>query len=339
MNAEVDKYVKELEDIYENSCFKKAIDEGNKKCLALDEQELAIMHMCIEELVNEDVDKNNYWSRGLFILLKNRNLGSIQCTDDRVKKEPLKYKKFEEPDAYILDKMDELLLVYYAVLLLYANDKNTEDRDERSKRRYFKVYAYFACICPKTFYVLFFNQLHLFMSKAHKAQSYDELIEYLQYTGELWEEYNSLLQSGRRIEITEKVISQFSRIMAYDERDFFENLIQIENLCDNRFLAFDFMKGDTVGQFRFRRVLKGIQYFWWYLEYLKDKISKYPYEEILTSAIESVQKNVDILKTIFDGFVENEEPDPLPFEKDFDNMSGLLRSFNGNYKDKFNFID
>ena len=68
MNTEVDKYVKELEEMYEYSSFKKGIKEGNEKCLALDEQELAIMRMCIEELAGEEgIVKDNFFSRGLFM--------------------------------------------------------------------------------------------------------------------------------------------------------------------------------------------------------------------------------------------------------------------------------
>lgn len=340
MKTEVDKFVKELEDMYENSCFKKAIKEGNGKCLALDEQELAIMHMCIEALVNEEgVDKNNYLSKGLFILLKNHNLGYSECTDDRVKEEPLKYKKFEESDEYMLDKMTQLLLVYYAVLLLYANDKNTGDYNEKSKRRYFKVYAYFACICPKTFCVLFFNQLHLFMSKANKNLSSNELREYLEYTEELWREYISLLQNERRIEITGEVISQFSKIMAYNENVLYENLIQIEDLCDNRFLAFDFMGGDTLGVYRFEIVIEGIHYFWWYLEYLKDEIKKRYSEESLLSTVEKVQDNAEDLTDVFSNFLEKNGTQYSKFKRKFDNIHGLLKRFHKEFEDTFSFVD
>lgn len=340
MNTEVDKLVKELEDIYENSCLKKAIEKGSEKCLALDEQELAIMHMCIEELAGQEgIDKNNYSSRGLFILLKNRNLGSVVCTEDRVKEEPLKYKKIAEFDENILDKMTQYLLVYYAVILLYANDKNTGDHNEKSKRRYFKVYAYFACICPKTFCILFFNQLHLFMSKAHKNLSYNELREYLEYTEELWREYNLLLQSENRIKIIAEVTSQFSKIMAYDEDIFFENLIQIENLRDDRFLAFDFMKGDTLGVYRFKMVLEGIQYFQWYLKYLKDEIPKYSFEDSLSSTIDRIQENTEILKSIFENFLEKKGVQARPFERKFDNIYGLLKHFYRYCNDKVNFVD
>ena len=240
----------------------------------------------------------------------------------------------------MLNRMtQDLLLVYYAVLMFYANDKNTKDHNEKSKRRYFKVYAYFACICPKIFCVLFFNQLHLFMSKAHKNLSYDELREYLENTKELWREYNSLLQNERRIEITEEVISQFGEIMAYDENVFFENLIQIENLCDNRFLAFDFMEGDTLGEYRFKIVIEGIQYFWWYLEYLKDEIEKnYSFEENLINIIDKVQENAMNLKAVFEDFLQKMGIKASTFKRKFDNIHVLLKQFYKDF-DTFTFVD
>ncbi len=329
MNIDTDKLVKELEDMYENSCFKKATEAGNEKCLALDEQELAIMHMCIEGLaIQEGIDKNNYISRGLFILLKNRDLGGSVCVDNRIKEEPLKYKKFEEPDEYLLDNMTNLLLVYYAALLFYANDKNTGDYNKKSKRCYFKVYAYFACICPKTFNILFFNQLHLFMSKAHKNLSPDELKIYLDYTDELWVEYNSLLQSERRIEISEEVITQFSEIMAHNEEIFFENRIKIENFREDGFLAFDFKGGDTLREYRFKTVLVGIDYFQWYLKYLKLEISENSFrEESLLNKIDKILANTVKLKSIFENLLENENVESVPFKREFDNIYGLLEKF------------
>lgn len=329
MSTIVDKLVRELEDIYENSCLLKAVKEGNKKCLALDEQELAIMCMCIEGLgQQEGMTKGNYKSRDLFILLKNRNLGDDACADDRVKNEPVKYKKYDDPGGYQLDKMTQLLLVYYAALVLFANNENTGDYNEESKRHYFSVYAYFACICPKTFCVLFFNQIHLFMSKAHKQLPSDKLRKYLEYTEELWKGYTSLLLSERRIEVSEEVIGQFAEIMSYDEEVFFDNLIQMYNLSEDGFLAFDFMGGDTLRGYRFKTILDGIEYFKWYLKYLRDEILKNSFrEENLLKKIDNILETAKILSGIFLEFLQKEGGQYSNFERRFDSIYGLLNDF------------
>ena len=236
--------------------------------------------------------------------------------------------------------MTQLLLVYYAALLFYANDENTGDYNEKSKRRYFKVYAYFACICPKTFNIFFFNQLHLFMSKAHEEPSPDELRKYLEYTEELWREYNSLLHSERIIEISEEVITQFSEIMAYDEEIFFDNRIQIEKLTEIGFLAFDFKNGDTLRGYRFKTVLMGIEYFEWYLKYLKNEISKNSFrEESLLNAIDRIMENVAMLKLVFEDLLKEEGVQPHHFERRFDNIYGLLNDFYEYCNNKVVFID
>lgn len=341
MSTNVDKLVKELEDIYENSCLMKAVEAGNEKCLALDEQELAIIHMCIEGLeIQEGVNKDNYKSKGLFILPNNRNLGNDECPEDRVKNEPLKYKKFDNSGGYQLENMTELLLVYYAALLLFANDENTGDYNEESKRHYFKVYAYFACICPKTFSILFFNQIHLFMSNAHKQLPPDKLRNYLEYTEELWKEYNSLLLNERRIQVSEEVITQFSKIMSYDEEVFFDNLIQMQNLSEDGFLAFDFNGGDTLRGYRFKTILMGIEYFQWYLKYLKEEISKNSFrEESLLNTIDNILEHAKTLGSIFEDFLRKEGEQPPIFVREFDSIYGLLNNFYGYCKNKVNLVD
>ena len=341
MNTNVDKLVKELEDMYENSCLKKAVEAGNKKCLALDEQELAIMHMCIEGIERkEGINKEKYISKGLFILLKNRKLGNSECKHERVKNEPLKFKKYENCDGYVLDNMTQLLLVYYAALLLYANSENTGDYHMESKRHYFKVYAYFACICPKTFSILFFNQIHLFMSMASKQLPVDELRVYLDYTDSLWSEYNKLLQSKRRIEISEKIITQFSEIMSYDETVFFENRIQVEKLSEKGFLAFDFKAGDTLRVYRFKMILTGIEYFQWFLKYLKEEILRYSFiEEDIISKIDRILKNSEALRVVFGSFLEKEDGEPDKFVREFDNMYGLIQKFYKYCEDQVTLID
>lgn len=329
MNTNIDKLVKELETIYENSCFKKSIEVGNKNCLALDEQELAIIRMCVECLASQKgIDIDNYVSNGLFILLKHRDLGSSACTKDRVKAQPVKYKKYYIKSDYLLDNMTQLLFVYYAVLLLYANDENTGVYNKESRRHYFKVYAYFACICPKTFNTLFFNQLHLFMSNVNKQLPLEELREYLRYTDELWEEYRVLMSNNRRIEISEEVITQFSEIMSYDENVFFNNMIQMQNMSEDDFLAFDFMGGDTLRGYRFKTILTGIEYFQWYLEYLKDKIQEQSFNENdLIKMIDNILESSKELKHIFEDLLKAEGNDIPQFERTFDNVYELLIQF------------
>ena len=178
------------------------------------------------------------------------------------------------------------------------------------------------------------------MSKAHKNLSLNELRKYLEYTEELWEEYNSLLQSERRIEISEEVITQFSEIMSYDEEVFFENRIQIENLSENGFLAFDFQGGDTLREYRFKTILAGIEYFRWYLIYLKDEISKNSFrEENLLNIIDKLMENTVMLKSIFEDLLKKEDAQLPRFERKFDNIYGLLNDFYAYCNNKVVFID
>lgn len=341
MNTNVDKLVKELEDIYVNSCLKEAIDAGNEKCLALDEQELAIMYMCVEGIEREEgINKDNYIARGLFILLKDRELGESACNRSRVAAEPLKYKRIQYNGGYVLEHMTQLLLVYYATLLLYANNANTGDYYMQSKRHYFKVYAYFACICPKTFTILFFNQIHLFISIKYKQMSAKELKEYLDYTDELWKEYNLLLSNEIRIEITEEVITRFSEIMSYDEAVFYENRIQLDKLSEDGFLAFNFKEEDTLREYRFKMLLTGIEYFHWYLKYLKSEMSGHSFkEEGLIGTIDSIIESTEALGKIFESFLKKEDGQPDLFVREFDNMYELKHKFYKYCEGKVTLID
>lgn len=341
MSTKEYQLIKEFEEIYENSCLKKAVEAGNRKCLALDEQELAIMNMCIECLERQEgINKDNYITRGLFILQKNVNWGNRECKHDRVKRQPLKYKRYSKGNNYKLENISQLLLVYYAILLLYANDENTGDYCGESKRRYFMIYAYFACICPKTFSILFFNQIHLFMSKTSKQQRVDELREYLDYTDDLWKGYIQLLSNEKVTEISEEIITEFGEIMSYDEEVCYNECINIYNLREYGFLAFDFKSGDTLRGYRFKIVLTGIEYFKWYLKYLKDGVLKESFkEEYLLKTIDSILESAEKLKVIFESFLEKEEQQPDKFERQFDNIYGLLHNFYKYCEDKVTLID
>lgn len=341
MSTKENQLVKEFEEIYENSCLKKAVETGNRKCLALDSQELAIMSMCIECLERQEgINKDDYMSNGLFILQKKVNWRDKECKHDRVRRQPLKYKRYSNTNNYKLENISELLLVYYAILLLYANNENTGDYCGESKRRYFIIYAYFACICPKTFSLLFFNQVHLFMSKTSKQQQADELRVYLDYTDDLWKGYVRLLANEKVIEISEEVITKFCEIMSYDEEVLFNGYISIYNLKEDGFLAFDFKSGDTLRGYRFKIVLMGIEYFKWYLKYLKDGILKQSFkEEYLLKKIDNILESAEKLKSIFESFLEKEEQQPDKFERKFDNIHGLLHNFYKYCEDKVALID
>lgn len=340
MSVNIDKLVKELENIYENSCFYKAIQNGNDKCLALDEQELAIIYMCIETLaMNEGLDINNYETRGLFIVPKNRSLITSVCSDNRVKNQPLKFKKFEYASNFQLEQMTQYFFVYYAVIIFYANDENTGDYNEEVRRHYAKVYAYFACLCSKIFFTLFLNEIYIFMSKVNSQLPYKELYEYLEYTEELWEEYNALLKNKRSVEISEKVIDEFCEIMSCDEKALFRSWITIENLREDVFLAFDYMQGDTISSYRFKKILMGIEYFQDFLRCLKKDIEKNTFrEETLLKKIDNILEYAKQLKLIFEDLLKQKKAQPYQYDEEFDNTYRLLALFRDSFRLDVNLI-
>lgn len=324
---DVDKLAKEFEDIYKNSCYKK--DPDNEKCLALDEQELAIIYMCLETLVNSNgYDKNKYRTDGLFILLKDDLIGSDECNDLKISEQLLRYKKCIFDSNYSLKDISDYLLIYYAVLLFYANENHTEILSNKSNRYYFKVYAYFACICPKTFSVLFFNQMYLFMEKTYSLNNVDMLNKYLDNTEMLWKEYNLLLEEEECIKISEQMINQFREILAYDKKKLIDNLIKFEDLRCEGFLAFDFREGDTIEESRYKKILNGIQYFKWYLVFLENRLShNLAKENKVYEFIKNILKNAEQLDKKFCKLLKNKGDSFNRKEINFADMNEFFKSF------------
>ena len=166
------------------------------------------------------------------------------------------------------------------------------------------------------------------MEKTCKGASFDDLKKYLQYTEVLWKEYNTLLSNSKRILISEEIITQFSEIMSYDETVFFDNLIQMYDLSEDGFLAFDFMGGDTLRGYRFKIIINGIEYFKWYLKYLKIEISKNTFEEKnLLSLIDSILESASTLSNVFEDLLQKENAEIPTFERRFENIYTLIKEF------------
>ena len=84
----------------------------------------------------------------------------------------------------------------------------------------------------------------------------------------------------------------------------------------------------------------GIEYFEWYLKYLKNEISKNSFrEESLLNAIDRIMENVAMLKLVFEDLLKEEGVQPHHFERRFDNIYGLLNDFYEYCNNKVVFID
>lgn len=171
----IKELLEEFEKIYINECY----EDTNKKCLALDEQEFAAIQLCLEILEDPlgNFDRNNYEVvKGLFITLKENPLKGLACDDVRVREKLLKFKMIRTTPNYDLETAPDVFWLYYALLLLYANEDATTEHGKTVyfERNYFRVYAYLACICPKVFCTLFFNEIFVFMKK----QVRNGLLEY-----------------------------------------------------------------------------------------------------------------------------------------------------------------
>lgn len=324
---DIEKISKDLEEIYENCCHIKREDKDEYKCLALDEQELALIHMCIEIMGSKNgYNKNNYTSKGLFIILKNNYLGNNECKEDKVAEQPIKYKKFEYINGYSIENASNLFLAYYGVLIFYANGYSTSDFRNKSQRNYFKVYAFFACICSKTFNILLFNQIYLFMHKAHNC-SLVALKQYLMNTEELWLEYNRLMNAQERNNILGKLHGQFREIIAYDEETLYACTSKIYELCDEDFLAFDFMKGDTIPKARYSRIINGIEYFKCYLFFLKYELKEKEIEDCMVfEQIENILNNAIQLDDVFCQLINNSKCELIK-TTNFINTDDLIKKF------------
>lgn len=317
---------KELEEIYENCCHKRR--EHTDKCLALDEQEVALIHMCLKILGDEGgYNKDDYTTQGLFILLKTRNWDKDECKEDKVAEQPIKYKKFEYIPDYSVENVSELLVTYYAVMLLYVNQNCTLDYQNKLERNYFRVYAFFACICPKTFNVLIFNQIYLFMVKTQGC-SLNVLKKYLIYSKELWMEYNELMNENKRDEVIGYLFKQFREIIAYDESALYANASKLYELLNEGFLAFDFMSGDTIPEARYGKIVNGIEYFERYLLLLSTELKKASVEEKeVYEYIESILENIKCLCIFFEQLIEDAGVYKNQITKEFTDTKDLLKKF------------
>ena len=273
---DVKKLAKEIEEMYINNCNINI--SGENRCMALDQQELAIVNLCLEEIGNKNgYDKEKYITRDLFILYKEDLIGKKECKDIKIAEQPLKFKKSKHNPKFSLEYVSEIFLLYYAVIIFYANDEGTKlystvKTENKSKRHYFKIYAWFACICPKIFNILFFNQIHLFITSTCDNDTINEIKEYLESTEELWREYNYLIGNEGSEETLGKVITKFLEIMEYNN-EVMGMMKVFERIRHTGFLAMDYKNRDTHEGVMLKKAVKGIKYFQLHLSFLKEKLS------------------------------------------------------------------
>lgn len=276
----------ELEKIYTNKCYSVVRDiNGEPICLGLDEQELAIIYMCMDILENKTgYCKDNYKVDEMYILLKNSSISKYRCKNQKVQEQPLKMMELHEDSNYCFESTTNVLLTFYALILKYANCQSTYNFRNRSIREYFKVYAYFACICPKIFATLFLNQINIFMSRMECETDKNKISMYIEDTKVLWEEYIYLFsKDGNRI-IFGKIVEQYGKVV---NRDYISDLIDIEEMHTTGFLAFDYKGRTTVESAMLIRALKGIIYFQKFL-FLLD-LEQQKYDKVLGNIREDIE--------------------------------------------------
>lgn len=320
------QYSKEIEDIYENCCNEKCYNF--EKCMALDEREIAIIHMCMETLGNESgLNKENYVSKGLFILLKDYNIGSNECNEDHVKEETVKYKSFLKVPDFSIESKSNSLLAYYSVVLFMANYNCTGNRADKIDRNYFKIYAYVACICAKTFNIFMLNQIYLFIIKT-KTCSMNDLKMYLAETEDLWTECCFLLTENNRKENVSKIIAQFMEIISYNEEAKYRNAGALYNLLQEGFLGFDFINGDISPIARYRRILHGIDHFRCYLDFLKNDLQNNNMaDQEICNKIDSILNKTKELDLFFSQLLRKEGDNVLKESLSFTDVYDLLNKF------------
>lgn len=324
MNTDVDKIKKDFEKVYESICQKESCING--KCMALDEQELALIHLCMDVLGNENgFNINNYAAQELFIVHKEKYLDNQVCDNLHVHNEPINYKKLECLSGFCMDEISELLIVYYVATLFYANDINT-NAAKYIERSYAKVYAYFACLCLKTFRVLFINQIYIFIQNTNEEVSLDAIRKKLEYEEELLAGYVELMEESGRAKATREIVRKFGLIMGYEKA--LEAYIRIEEQRRPGFIAFDYKEGDTIEDASYTCVFWGMEYLLQYLKYIEKRIGNNTYEkQKVLETIENLKNNINRLKKVFKIIVEDEKIEIRAFWKDFEDIKGLINSF------------
>ncbi|XCP84040.1 hypothetical protein ABXS75_13280 [Roseburia hominis] len=271
---EIKELLEEFEKIYINKCY----EDTNKKCLALDEQEFAIIQMCLEILENKlgQFNKGNYKTKDLFVLLVDSPLNGEECSDRIVENLSLKVKMIKTTPGYDFETAPNVLWLYYALLILYANEDATIEHNTtiKSKRNYFKVYAYVSCICPKVFCPLLFNQIYIFMKRTSEPQDIRILREYFIDTKELWKGYSELLQLDNRNLVVGRLHSQFRRKMGGDT-ELVKKINEMDHLHSRGFLAFNYKGREPAEQNRLKRIIHGIEYFEKYLNFFEIELVRY----------------------------------------------------------------
>lgn len=292
----IEKNSKYFENVYVNKyCYKYWKDT---KCLALDEQELSLILLCTEILEKRAFDPSNYTSKKLFILRKNIDWKSDECTYPILSAEDVKYKRNKyNLNFSMVSEGAEVLIAYYASILYWANADNTEDFNGMNFfRDYFKIYAYFAFICPKIFCTLLLNQMYIFMVRINEQCPLKVINEFLEQTNVLWKQYNYLISNSGNIDVSRKVINEFRDIMGYSE-EAYESLNDIEEWTDYGFLAFDYKEREAIQGGRIRKAVQGIEYFQRYLFLLKNiKFKSIKSENKIWENIENLYEQTKTLR-------------------------------------------
>lgn len=319
---------KQLEQVYENSYYKYYEYEiKGKKCLALDEQETAILQLCMEELsLVEGYHPENFETKGLFILQKNKDWMNNKCVEERVRGEQLGYKKFNYFSNYNLDGVKSVL-IYFAAVLYYANEKNTGDKYQKIKRKYMKVYAYLACLCPRVFDILFQNNIYIFMKRTYKEEDKRFLLE---QEKELWDEYITLMTDKERMSVIRSSINTFCEVLKTNNESGLNHIAKLHNLAEDNFLGYDFKEGDTLRGIRFKHVLLGIDYFKCHLSLLEEELKTDSFgEENSLALIEELRNDTEKLSRIFEKLLMEEESkiERECYTKDVDNIYKLIEMF------------
>lgn len=271
-NMEIREQVEAFEKIYTNNCYIEIAD----KCLAVDEQEFALIYMCLDVLNRKKgYDVNKYITNGLYIFPKDDFMKDMECQSEKITGLPIKVRMLQIDRNYKTEDAPEALWIYYAALLLAANEDSSPKHIERikSKRQYFKVYAYLSCICAKVFCTLFYNNIYLFMERVGKEESIDNVKKYFEDEKELWETYYDLLVKNANKVVTRKTLTHFRR--AIGNEGLVSNLIKIEKRRENGFLAFDYKERNPSERTKIVKILNGMDFFQSFLSLLKVELKAY----------------------------------------------------------------